>query len=324
MTQDIRFDGRVAVVTGAGNGLGRDYALELARRGAKVVVNDLGGSGAGVGASATAADRVVEEIRGLGGEAVANHDSVAHRAGGAAVIQTALDTWGRVDVLISNAGFLRNGAFEDMTDEQIDAILDVHLKAAFYVGQPAFRAMKAQGYGRLLFTGSASAMFGHAWQANYASAKAAMVGLSNVIALEGADHGILSNVILPTAASRLQQEMNPGFMEIPSFAKVVQECDWSASEGRSVAEFNTPLALYLVSEACTASHGVYSVNSGRYARVGICAGEGWIAPKGTVPPRVEDIAAHFDQVRTLNDYSEPMSVYGEFNAVAATARKQGM
>jgi NAD(P)-dependent dehydrogenase (short-subunit alcohol dehydrogenase family) len=324
MAQDIRFDGQVAVVTGAGNGLGRDYALELARRGARVVVNDLGGSGAGIGASATAADRVVEEIRDLGGEAVANHDSVAHRAGGAAIVQAALDNWGRIDALISNAGFLRNGAFDTLTDEQIDPIIDVHLKAAFYVGQPAFRAMKAQGYGRLLFTGSASGMYGHACQANYASAKAAMVGLSNVIALEGADHGVLSNVILPTAASRLQDEMAPDFMEIASFAKIVQDCDWSASEGRSVPEFNTPLALYLVSEACTASHGVYSVNSGRYARVRICAAEGWVAPKGPVPPRAEDIAAHFDQISTLNDFSEPMSVYGEFNAAAATARKQGV
>lgn len=321
---DIRFDGRVAIVTGAGNGLGRDYALELARRGARVVVNDLGGSASGVGASTGAAQQVVDEIHGLGGEAVANTESVATRAGGAAVVQTALDTWGQVDILISNAGFLRNNRFEDLTDEQIEPILDVHLKAAFYVGQPAYRAMRARGYGRMLFTGSASAMFGHAWQANYAAGKAAMLGISNVIALEGSAYGIQSNVILPTAMSRLGGEMNPGYMEIPEFATSVESADFSTSDGRVVPEFNTPLALYLVSEACKATHGVYSANSGRYARVRICAAEGWVAPKGSIAPSLEDIAAHFDQVSELGDFSEPMTVYEEVKVVAATARKQGV
>lgn len=321
---DIRFDGRVAIVTGAGNGLGRDYALELARRGARVVVNDLGGSASGVGASTGAAQQVVDEIHGLGGEAVANTESVATRAGGAAVVQTALDTWGQVDILISNAGFLRNNRFEDLTDEQIEPILDVHLKAAFYVGQPAYRAMRARGYGRMLFTGSASAMFGHAWQANYAAGKAAMLGISNVIALEGSAYGIQSNVILPTAMSRLGGEMNPGYIEIPEFAKSVESADFSTSDGRVVPEFNTPLALYLVSEACKATHGVYSANSGRYARVRICAAEGWVAPKGSIAPSLEDIAAHFDQVSELGDFSEPMTVYEEVKVVAATARKQGV
>lgn len=324
MTTEIRFDGRVAVVTGAGNGLGRDYALELARRGARVVVNDLGGSAAGVGASASAAQRVVEEIRDLGGEAVANGDSVATRVGGAAIVQTALDTWGRIDILISNAGFLRNNRFEDLTDDQIDPILDVHLKAGFYVGQPAYRAMRAAGYGRMLFTGSASAMFGHAWQANYAAGKGAMLGLSNVIALEGSAYGIQSNVILPTAASRLLDEMDPGYMEIPAFAHTVKTADFSLGQERVVPAFNTPLALYLVSEASTATHGVYSANSGRYARVRICAGEGWVAPAGTIPPSLEDIAAQFGKISDLGEFSEPMTVYEEFTAAANTARRQGV
>lgn len=321
---DISFAGQVAIVTGAGNGLGRDYALELARRGAKVVVNDLGGSGSGVGASATAAAAVVDEIRAAGGEAVANTSSVASREGGASVVNSALEAFGRVDILISNAGFLRNGRFDDLTDEQIDPILDVHLKAAFYVGQPAYRAMRANGYGRMLFTGSASAMFGHAWQANYAAGKGAMLGLSNVIALEGSAYGIQSNVLLPTAHSRLADEMDQGFTEIPAFAHSIQSADFSTSEGRVVPEFNTPLALYLVSKDCTATHGVYSSNSGRYARVRICAAEGWVAPKGTTPPRLEDIAAHFDQISELGDFSEPMTVYDEFTAAAKAARKQGV
>ncbi|WP_294198181.1 SDR family NAD(P)-dependent oxidoreductase [uncultured Sphingomonas sp.] len=321
---DIRFDDQIAVITGAGNGLGREYAIELARRGARVVVNDLGGSGSGEGQSTSAADRVVEEIRALGGEAVASYDSVATRAGGQAIVEAALDTWGRLDICINNAGFLRNNRFEDLTDEQIDGILAVHLKGAFYVGQPAYRAMRRGGYGRMLFTSSASGLFGHAWQANYAAAKSGLVGLSNVVALEGSAYGIQSNVLLPTADSRLSAEMDPGFMEIPAFAAAVQNADFSASEGRVVLSFNVPLALYLVSKGCAATHGIYSSNSGRYARVRICALEGWVAPAGSIPPTVEDINAHFEQIEKMNNWFEPMSVYEEFGAVAHAARAQGV
>lgn len=320
----IRFDGRVAIVTGAGGGLGRTYALELARRGAQVVVNDLGGSGAGTGASHTAADAVVEEIRAAGGEAIANHDSVATRDGGKAIVQAALDAWGKVDILISNAGFLRNTRFEDLTDEQIDPILDVHLKAAFYVGQPAYRAMRVNGYGRILFTGSASAMFGHAWQANYAAGKGGLMGLSHVVAIEGSAYGIQSNLLLPTAVSRLADEMDPGFMEIPKFAQSVQNTNFEAHQGRSGVEFNTPLALYLVSEECTATHGIYASNSGHYARVRICESEGWVSPAGSVPPSIENIADHFGEIEELGEFSEPMTVYEEFNAVEKAARRQGV
>ena len=239
----IRFDNRVAIVTGAGNGLGREYALELARRGAKVVVNDLGGSGAGEGASSTAADAVVDEIRSAGGEAVASHDSVSTRQGGTAIVHKAIDAFGQVDILISNAGFLRNARFEDLTDAQIDPILDVHLKAAFYVGQPAYKAMRARNYGRFLFTGSASAMFGHAWQGNYAAGKGGLMGLSHVVAIEGSAYGIQSNLLLPTAASRLADEMGGGFMEIPAFAESISRAEFDVTGPRTVPMFNTPLAL---------------------------------------------------------------------------------
>ena len=324
MPELIRFDQRVAIITGAGNGLGKDYALEMARRGARVVVNDLGGSGAGVGASATAADRVVEQIKDAGGEAIANHDSVATREGGAAIVQAALDQWGRVDICISNAGFLRNNRFEDITDEQLDAILDVHLKGAFYVGQPAYRAMRKNHYGRFVFTGSASAMYGHAWQANYAAAKGGLMGLSHVVAIEGSAYGIKSNLLLPTAHSRLADEMNAGFMEIPEFAASLQTADFSASEGRVVVPFNTPLVLYLASEQCQSTHGIFSSNSGRYAKVGICAAEGWVAPKGATPPAPEDIARHFDRIVDLSVQHEPKTVYEEFGAVAKAAHRQGV
>ncbi len=321
---DIRFDGRVAIITGAGNGLGKDYALELARRGAKVVVNDLGGSASGQGQSHNAADLVVQEIRNQGGEAVANYDSVSTRAGGEAIVQAALDAFGKVDICINNAGFLRNGRFEDLTDEQIDAIIDVHLKGAFYVAQPAYRAMRQNGYGRFLFTGSASAMFGHAWQANYAAAKGGLMGLSHIVAIEGSAYGITSNLLMPTAQSRLAAEMDAGFMEIPAFKQAVRGADYAASQGRIEVPFNTPLAVYLVSEACTSTHGIYSQNSGRYAKVRICAADGWVAPMGPNPPSVEDIAAHWDNITDGAIVHEPLTVYDEFTAVAKAARRQGV
>jgi NAD(P)-dependent dehydrogenase (short-subunit alcohol dehydrogenase family) len=323
MAGDIRFDQRVAIITGAGNGLGRDYALEMARRGARVVVNDLGGSGAGVGASHSAADLVVEQIRDEGGQAVANYDSVATRAGGAAIVQAALDAFGKVDICISNAGFLRNNRFEDLTDEQLDAIIDVHLKGAFYVAQPAYRAMRRDGYGRFLFTGSASAMFGHAWQANYAAAKGGLMGLSHVVAIEGSAYGITSNLLMPTAQSRLAAEMSEGCMEIPAFAASMANADYAASQGRIEVPYNTALALYLVSEQCRSTHGIYSANSGRFAKVRIAAAEGWVAPMGA-PPTPEDVAAHFGQICDGSNAFEPLTVYDEFTAVAEAARRQGV
>lgn len=321
---NIQFDDRVAIVTGAGGGLGKGYALELARRGAKVVVNDLGGSPSGEGASASAAQKVVEEIRAAGGEAVASTESVATRAGGAAIIQTALDTWGKLDILISNAGFLRNNRFEDLTDQEIDPIIDVHLKAAFYVGQPAYKAMRQQGYGRILFTGSSSGMFGHAWQANYAASKAGMVGLSNAVAIEGSAYGIQSNVLLPNALSRLEEVMTPGYMEIPAFAEALQNTDFSFADGRMAPDFTVPLAVYLVSEHCRATQGIYSSNSGRYARVRVCEAEGWISPNGNTPPAIEEIAEHFDDISDLREFSIPQHNYDEFTIGARIARKHGL
>jgi len=324
MSNSIRFDQRVAIVTGAGNGLGRDYALELSRRGAKVVVNDLGGSGSGEGQSNSAADLVVEQIRSEGGDAVASYASVANQEGGHSIVETALETYGKVDICICNAGFLRNNRFEDINEAQLNAILDVHLKGSFYVAQAAYREMRKHGYGRFLFTGSASGMYGHAWQANYAAAKAGVFGLSNVVAIEGAQYGINSNVILPTAASRLANEMGEGYTEITAFAESQKNADYSASEDRVTTPMNMPLAVYLVSEQCQSTHGVYSSNSGRYARVYINVSEGWVAPWGGTPPTVEEVAANFEIVCDNTHLYEPLTVYEEFTDVAKAARKQGV
>jgi NAD(P)-dependent dehydrogenase (short-subunit alcohol dehydrogenase family) len=324
VADQIRYDGRVAVVTGAGNGLGRDYAIELAKRGAKVVVNDLGGSGDGHGASHGPADAVVDEIRAAGGEAIANHSSVATREGGASIVKTALDAFGRLDICINNAGFLRNNRFEDITDDELDAILDVHLKGAFYVSQPAYKAMRQNNYGRFIFTGSASAMFGHAWQANYAAAKSGLVGLSHIVALEGAAYGIQSNLILPNAMSRLANEMTTGFHEIPSFVESINAADFTATEdgARLAFQFNTPLVLWLVSEQCSRTHAIFAQNSGRYAEVAIAVADGWMSAPGPNAPSVEELASHADQIGDLSIYHRPLTVYDEFTAASAAAKRQ--
>ena len=210
---NVRFDGRVAIVTGAGGGLGRTYALDLAQRGAAVVVNDLGGTFDGKGSSTSMADTVVEEIRAAGGKAVASYDSVATAAGGEAIVQKAIDAFGRVDVLINNAGTLRNAPLDTLPDSTLDAMLEVHLKGAFYVTRPAFRRMKAQRYGRILFASSAAGIFGNDDQSAYGAAKAGTVGLMNVLSQEGKAHGVFCNALLPTAASRMGEAMSPELMQ---------------------------------------------------------------------------------------------------------------
>ncbi|MFH1514692.1 MAG: SDR family NAD(P)-dependent oxidoreductase, partial [bacterium] len=200
---DIRFDGRVAIVTGAGAGLGRTYALTLAARGAKVVVNDLGGARDGSGSSTSAADTVVKEIKKGGGKAVANYDSVATVEGGENIVKTAVDNFGKVDIVINNAGILRDKSFVKMTEDEWDIVLAVHLKGAYCVTQPAFRLMKENGYGRIINTTSGAGLYGNFGQSNYCSAKMGVVGLMNNIAIEGAKYNIKCNTIAPIAASRL-------------------------------------------------------------------------------------------------------------------------
>ena len=313
---EIRFDGRVAVITGAGGGLGRDYARALARRGASVVVNDLGGSGAGHGHSNSLADGVVDEIRAGGGMAVANYDSVATRAGGAAIVQTALDHFGRVDILIHNAGFLRNNRFEDMTDEELDPIIDTHLKAGFYVGQPAYRAMQKQGYGRILLTSSASGVFGSPHQSNYGAAKAGLMGLANCLALEGEPYGIQVNALLPTASTRLAAEMSE---EWATLAKLSPDMGLIASTGDP--GFVTPLVLYLVSERCRETGQMWSSIGARYARAFVGVADGWYGPRD-VPASPEEIAADMGEVTSDKSYYVPLSVTDEFTPVLDRVKQE--
>ena len=293
---DISFDGRVAVVTGAGGGLGRTYALELARRGAAVVVNDLGGRVDGEGGDDTAAQRVVDEITAAGGEAAPNHDSVATPEGGASIVRTAVEAYGKVDVVINNAGFLRDKSFLKLTWDDLDAVIDVHLKAAFYVSQPAFAVMKEHGYGRFVFTAS-NATFGNFGQTNYSAAKMGLVGLSNTIAVEGQRAGILSNVIMPVARTRMTEELLGAFAD------------------HLAPELVTPMVVFLASEACTTTHGAFSAAGGRYAKVMWALGQGWFAGSG-VTPTAEDVQAHLDEIMADEGYLVPQSTTDEIVALA--------
>ena len=296
---EIRFDDQVAIVTGAGGGLGKTYALELARRGAKVVVNDLGGASDGTGASASMADQVVKEISEAGGTAVTNHDSVSTPEGGEAIVKTATDEFGRVDIVINNAGILRDKTFAKLSPEELEIVLDVHLKGAFFVSQPAFRSMKENGYGRFVFTASAAGIFGNFGQSNYGAAKMGLVGLSNVLAVEGVKYDIKSNVIAPIARTRLTENLLGPLAESLS------------------AECVTPLVVYLSSKENEHTHEIYSVGGGRFARifVGLCPG--WMTDQGAGGVvSAEEIQAHIGEIRDTEGYIIPGSIADEMGLVA--------
>jgi NAD(P)-dependent dehydrogenase (short-subunit alcohol dehydrogenase family) len=288
VSEPITFDGRVAVVTGAGGGLGRTYALELARRGARVVVNDLGGAVDGTGASSSAANQVVTEIEEAGSEAIANYDSVSTEEGGKAIVQSALDTFGKVDVVVNNAGILRDKSFAKMTMAEMEAVIDVHVKGGFYVSSPAFQSMRDNGYGRFVFTSSASGLFGNFGQANYGAAKAGLVGLSNVLAIEGEKYNITSNAIAPIAKTRMTEDLLGPFADMVAPEQV------------------TPLVVYLCSEANEYTHEIFTVGGGRYGRVFIGTNQGWFAGTDEIPT-AEAVSEHMEQIRDISDYVIPLN-----------------
>ena len=245
---DIRFDGKVAIVTGAGGGLGRQHALELARRGAKVGVNDLGGAMDGAGGSSDAAKAVVEEIKALGGEAISNGASVTDDAGVAGLVQQTMDAWGRIDILIANAGVLRDRSFSKMTIEDFEFVLDVHLMGTVKPTKAVWEIMKAQNYGRIVVTTSSTGLYGNFGQANYGAAKLGIVGFMNTIKLEGQKNNIHINTIAPVAGTRMTESLMP-----PEVLK------------RIAPEYVTPGVLYLLSEEAptgvilAAGGGVFSL-----------------------------------------------------------------
>ena len=297
----VSFAGRVAIVTGAGGGLGRAHALELAHRGAKVVVNDLGGDITGTNGGVTMADQVVDEIRAAGGQAVSNYDSVATPEGGRRIVQTAVDAFGKVDILVNNAGNIKNGAFTDLTPDAINALLAVHVNGAFYVTQPAFENMRENGYGRIVFTASAAGLFGSINQANYAAAKGGVFGLANVVALEGAPHGILANTILPAAVSRMGADM-----------AAEQFAGMPTTPAHYEPEMITAMVAYLASEVNKNNRELYSIARGRYGRVFMGVAPGWHVPADEPVATPDDVAAHIDQIRNLDGYAVPESMVAEF------------
>lgn len=276
---EMRFDERVAVVTGAGRGLGRAYALLLAARGAQVVVNDVGGSIPGGDSDIGVADAVVEEITAAGGRAVASVDSVAGPEGGQAIVAKALDTYGRIDVLIHNAGNVRYAPLTEMSYEDFDSVLDVHLRGAFHVVRAAFPVMKEAGYGRVVLTSSIGGLYGNQNVANYAVAKAGVIGLSNVVALEGAEYGVKSNVIVPAAVTRLADGLDTS--------------KYPPMEPDLVA----PAVGWLAHESCSVSGEMLVALAGRVARAYIAETPGVYQPEWSI----EDVDARIGEIRDNKD-----------------------
>ncbi|MBO0855510.1 MAG: SDR family NAD(P)-dependent oxidoreductase [Nocardia sp.] len=276
---ELRFDGRVAVVTGAGRGLGRSYAELLGRLGAAVVVNDPGGSMRGDTVEGAVADEVAEAITAAGGKAVACTESVATPEGGQAVVGSALDNFGRLDILIHNAGIVRYGALTDLSYEDFEAVVDVHLRGAFHMVRAAFPVMREAGYGRVVLTSSIGGIYGNKKVANYAVSKAGMIGLSNVVALEGAECGVRSNVIVPSALTRMAAGI-----------------DTSAYPDMR-PELVAPTVAYLAHESCSLTGEMLVAIAGRVARAYIAETPGVYQPSWTI----EQVADRLDEIRDTGD-----------------------
>lgn len=277
----MSFDERVAIVTGAGGGLGRHHALELARRGARVVVNDLGGAVDGTGGSEGPADAVVREIVEAGGEAVADANSVATPEGGEAMVQRALDAFGRIDIVVNNAGILRDKTFHKMDPAMVDAVFDVHLQGAFNVTRPAWIRMREQGYGRVVNTASNAGILGNFGQSNYGAAKMGLVGFTHVLAQEGAKYGIATNAIAPAATTRMTEEIFGSDLA-------------AALDPAKVS----PVVCYLAHEECAVNGEVFSVGGGAVARFFVGRTRGYVNPDLTV----EDVRDHLDEIEDRSSY----------------------
>jgi NAD(P)-dependent dehydrogenase (short-subunit alcohol dehydrogenase family) len=289
---DLGFDGKVAIITGAGGGLGRQHALLLASRGALLVINDLGGAIDGTGSDKGAAERVVDEIKALGGEAVANTSSVATPEGGREIVQTAIDAFGRIDIVINNAGILRDKAFHNMEPDLMNPVFDVHLKGAFHVTQPAWVHMREQGYGRIISTSSAAGIFGNFGQTNYGAAKMGLVGFTRVLAVEGAKYNIKANAIAPLALTRMTENLMGGLGD------------------RLDPGLVSPVVAFLAHEDCPVSGQVLSVGGGRVAHVFIAETQGYTKPDLTL----EDVRDNWSTITDQTGYGVPSNL-GEETAM---------
>jgi NAD(P)-dependent dehydrogenase (short-subunit alcohol dehydrogenase family) len=287
---DVGFEGRVAIITGAGGGLGREHALLLASRGAQIVVNDLGGAVDGTGSSAGPAQKVVEEIEALGGAAVADGNSVATQEGAEAMVKTALDAFGRVDIVVNNAGILRDKSFANMTPDLWDPVIAVHLTGAYNVSRAAWPHLREQAYGRIVSTSSAAGIFGNFGQANYGAAKMGIVGLTHVWAQEGGKYNIRANAIAPVARTRMTEEILGPLVEKVDPALV------------------SPVVAYLASEECAVTGEIFSVGAGRVSRIFIAEAPGFFKKDLTV----EDVRDNWDTIQAEGDYLIPTSVNDEF------------
>jgi len=291
---ELGFDGRVAIITGAGGGLGRQHALLLAARGAQVVINDIGGSVSGEGDDAGPAQRTAREINDLGGVAVADTHSVTTPAGGDAIVGAALEAFGRIDIVINNAGILRDKSFQNMTPELLEPVLDVHLRGAFHVTRPAWVKMREQGYGRIVNTSSNAGILGNFGQTNYGAAKLGLVGFTRVLAAEGAKHNIRANAIAPVALTRMTEEI---------LGPVGPKLD---------PRLVSPVVAWLAHEDCPVSGEVYSAAGGRVARFFIGLTEGYYNPELSV----EDVRDHFAEIRSEDGYTVPAGINDELRAIA--------
>ena len=295
----IDFQDRVAIVTGAGRGLGANHARLLASRGAAVVVNDPGVAADGTGSESRPADDVVAEITAAGGAALANYDSVADAAGGEAIVQAALDEYGRVDIVVNNAGILRDKAFHNLEWPNLDAVVDVHLKGAFYVTQPAWRVMREQAYGRIVMTSSNAGILGNFGQANYGAAKAGLVGFMNVLKIEGAKYGIKVNTIAPVARTRMTEDLLGPVAEKLDPAQV------------------SPVVAYFCSEACEFTGEIWSVAGGTVSRFFIGLTDGYFKqPDNEGALTIEDVESNIDTIRAEPGYVVPTSIQDEIQKIA--------
>ena len=298
------------IVTGAGNGLGRAHAIELAKRGATVVVNDPGLDTSGHGGSPTSADHVAAEIRSGGGHASAEYTSVATTAGCEALVAHALDRHGRLDAVVHNAGFTRNAPIPELTDrDHIEPVLAVHLRAGLALTRAAWPTFAAQRSGRFVYTSSGTGAWGRADGANYAAAKAGLIGLCNVAAIEGAPVGILANAILPVAWTRLA-----GAPDVTDASPEAAE-QRAGSDPRMAPEWAAPLVALLVSSTWTDTRRFFSCALGRYAEVFVGVTDGWVAP-GDSPPTAEDLADHLSTISDRARFRVPTSVFDEISGIS--------